>query len=387
MPSTTDPTAVLARARRVLAHLEAQAAGFGALHVPAHLQIELEEKRREVAALEARLAAPDAGDPVAPLPTEAVDLTALRALVQRLDVIEIESLCLDHFPAVYDKFGRGLQRGEMVNLLLDHVRRRPEEAPRLAGLLSPAAPPPVRQNPGGGRGVVAENPFTPLTGRVTAPAWVFDRDRELRRVVEFLQAGSSVALIGPAAVGKSSLLTRLVAELPERLGVPWETAYLDLQPIYNEEEFFAALCDALGVAMCRGYPLHSALRERRIVLAVDEVDKMAWEGFSRSLRTELRGLASDGAAPLKLLLAARQPLDLLFPDSEGDTSPLANICLQVDVGPWDEATVRAFLMARLETAGVTFTEAEIARLVAASGGYPQRLVQAAYALFAQKAAL
>ena len=45
----------LEQARRVLAVLEEQAAGFGALHVPAHLQLELEEKRREVANLEARL--------------------------------------------------------------------------------------------------------------------------------------------------------------------------------------------------------------------------------------------------------------------------------------------------------------------------------------------
>ena len=45
----------LTMAHRTLAILEEQAAGFGALHVPAHLQIELEEKRREVADLEARL--------------------------------------------------------------------------------------------------------------------------------------------------------------------------------------------------------------------------------------------------------------------------------------------------------------------------------------------
>ncbi len=47
----------LRRARRALAILEEQVAGFGALHVPAHLQIELEEKREEVARLEARLRA------------------------------------------------------------------------------------------------------------------------------------------------------------------------------------------------------------------------------------------------------------------------------------------------------------------------------------------
>lgn len=48
-------TPALAMARRSLAILEEQAAGFGKLQMPAHLRIELEEKRLEVANLEARL--------------------------------------------------------------------------------------------------------------------------------------------------------------------------------------------------------------------------------------------------------------------------------------------------------------------------------------------
>jgi hypothetical protein len=48
-------TPALAMARRSLAILEEQAAGFGRLQMPGHLRIELEEKRREVAELEARL--------------------------------------------------------------------------------------------------------------------------------------------------------------------------------------------------------------------------------------------------------------------------------------------------------------------------------------------
>ena len=48
-------TPALAMARRSLAILEEQAAGFGKLQMPAHLRIELEEKRQEVAELESRL--------------------------------------------------------------------------------------------------------------------------------------------------------------------------------------------------------------------------------------------------------------------------------------------------------------------------------------------
>jgi len=84
-----------------------------------------------------------AGDVYGPLPgvpapgasLPAVDVAGLRVRLQRLDAVEIESLCLDHFPEVYDKFGRGLRRDEMINLLLDHCRRNPGDAARLAALL------------------------------------------------------------------------------------------------------------------------------------------------------------------------------------------------------------------------------------------------------------
>jgi hypothetical protein len=72
---------------------------------------------------------PDSGQPAA-------GTAVLRTRLQRLDAVEIESLCLDHFPQVYDKFGRGLRRDEMLNLLLDHCRRNPAEAARLAGLVT-----------------------------------------------------------------------------------------------------------------------------------------------------------------------------------------------------------------------------------------------------------
>lgn len=45
----------LNKVKRALAILEEQAAGFGKLHIPSHLQIELEDKRNEVSKLEIRL--------------------------------------------------------------------------------------------------------------------------------------------------------------------------------------------------------------------------------------------------------------------------------------------------------------------------------------------
>ena len=56
----SEPSA-LKTARRALEILEIQVAGFGALHIPAHLQIELEDKRREVAELEEKYRLATAG--------------------------------------------------------------------------------------------------------------------------------------------------------------------------------------------------------------------------------------------------------------------------------------------------------------------------------------
>jgi len=183
-------------ARRALAILEERAAGYSSLDIPAHLQIELEDKREEVARLEAQIAGSNpvgasapaqsggnvlgtgaaqvsgnvGGDGVtgskydihihggqigaigdgtrveggihfnqqaqsAPA-TASADTASLRRRLQRLDDVQIDALCMDHFPDVYDTFARGLRRDEKVNLLLDHCRRNPEAAAQLAAVLA-----------------------------------------------------------------------------------------------------------------------------------------------------------------------------------------------------------------------------------------------------------
>lgn len=58
----------LSRARQALAVLETQAAGYTALTIPAHLVIELDEKRKEVTRLEAQIRAAASGAPGLGLP-------------------------------------------------------------------------------------------------------------------------------------------------------------------------------------------------------------------------------------------------------------------------------------------------------------------------------
>jgi len=122
------------------------------------------------------------------------------------------------------------------------------------------------------------------------------------------------------------------------------------------------------------------LRKRRLLLALDEVENETV--LTSDIRSQLRGLAEGSDAPLRLLLAASQPLDSIFND-EGMTSPLAGICIEENIGFWDQTTVRAFITSRLQSTPVTFSEEEISQILQESGGHPQKLVQRCHETYAQ----
>ena len=231
----------------------------------------------------------------------------------------------------------------------------------------------------------APNPFG-TTGRITAPGRFFCREELLRQIFEELDKGANLSLVGESQIGKSSLLSMVCALGPERMNLPPETfAYLSLQLVDNEVDFYLALCDALKLPEpLRGYKLTRALRDKQHVLCLDEMEKMTWDGFTVRVRSQLRGLADGPAAPLRLVIASRSPLAYLFPDSPELDSPLAGICHQLDVGPFPPQAARAFLAHRLRGTGVTFTESEIITLITQTGGHPAKLQRAAADLYAVK---
>jgi len=231
--------------------------------------------------------------------------------------------------------------------------------------------------------VCPPNPFTPLSGRITDPTRIFGRQREVQQALDYLRSGSSVAFIGDSGVGKSSLLTLLKERAETELGRT--PILLDMQKLHSEDDYYEALCEEAGIATVKGgWKLERALRGRRLLLLLDEIEKMTWDGFSHNLRAELRGLAEGECAPFKLVLVARSPLDRLFPDSELNTSPLAGICQQINVKPWNNATAREFIQQRLRGTPVHFSDGEIELLVRSSNGLPLRLMQAAFNLYRTK---
>jgi hypothetical protein len=207
----------------------------------------------------------------------------------------------------------------------------------------------------------------------------------LRQILEALHKGNSVVLIGEFRMGKSSTLSMIQRFGPKALKLPAESfLYLDMQPIWNEEEFFEALCDSIGLPTCRGFKLARALRGKRYILGLDEIEKMnKTDYFTRDVREELRGLAGSAEAPLSLVIASRTSLERLFPDSPEMTSPLANICVKIDLKPFTPQVARNFLLQRLQGSGITFTESHIAELIKRTGGHPGKLQDEAAQLYAE----
>ena len=72
------------------------------------------------------------------------------------------------------------------------------------------------------------NPFIPQHGKIDDPRFLFGREREIRRVFETLNGGSSVAIVGERAIGKSSLLQAIYQEAPNQLRPQRQPIYLKI---------------------------------------------------------------------------------------------------------------------------------------------------------------
>ncbi|NET44508.1 AAA family ATPase [Okeania sp. SIO2B3] len=235
------------------------------------------------------------------------------------------------------------------------------------------------------------NPFIPLTGIIDNPKLFFNRELEIKRIFEVLNSGSSVAIIGESGVGKSSLLKAIAQKASQYLRQPRKSIYIDLQHIHSDNDFYTALCDEIGIEKCSGYKLNRNIKKYRILLLLDVVENMSYDWFTNQLRGQLRGLASDTVPPLRLVVAASKPLDILFPYSGDKTSPFKNIYTPETLEPWNEETICAFIESRLQTdflepeyQEIKFSEDEISEIIKTSGGYPGKVMRLCYEQFERK---
>ena len=223
------------------------------------------------------------------------------------------------------------------------------------------------------------NPFIPQHGSINDPRFFFGRKREIRSVFDILNSGSNVAIIGESTIGKSSLLQAIYRQA-DLLSRPRQPIYIDLQIVCDEDDFYDDLRHKAGIE--KGANLSRALESSPVLLLLDEIENMKWDGFTNPIRSKLRGWSAHAFnPPLRLVIAARTSLNILF--GENMTSPF--IGQEETLKKWDDQISREFIINRLQADWLTpvnkpvsFTEAEIAELIAESGGYPQKLMTLCY---------
>ncbi|MCP4664350.1 MAG: ATP-binding protein, partial [bacterium] len=216
---------------------------------------------------------------------------------------------------------------------------------------------------------VPPNPFT-QTLAVREPAQFVGREAELRRLQAML-AGGSVALLGEAKIGKSSLLWQLARS--------WEGEVLgpiDLQGIADADDFHATLADLLDLPDGSWRGLRRALRESRALLLLDELDAGSDRCLDYEILGRLRAVCGENTA-FKVVVVSRGPLREVFPDT-GRGSPAYNFLVPLSVGPMKPDEVRCLLAHPWAPPAAAFDEATIDHLLAIAGGHPFKVQRVAF---------
>jgi len=242
---------------------------------------------------------------------------------------------------------------------LDDEPRTPDSVP------SPVAPAAVPLPP---------NPFTDMLLIRDAARFV-GREAELRRLRSLLHSGS-VTLVGDPKIGKSSLMARLAdlwrAENGGRVFGP-----LDCQGVLDNDDFFAELAKLLGLPdIDDRRRLRDALRATSGLLLIDEIDCAPGWGLTADDFALFRAVCSANPA-LKLVVASRVSLKMLFPDSRRG-SPSYNFLVPHTLGPLNDADARALLAHPWDTAALTFDVATVEELLALGGTHPFKLQRVAH---------
>jgi hypothetical protein len=230
---------------------------------------------------------------------------------------------------------------------------------------------------------IVVNPFG-NRGRIEYNHDYLVRQPLTRHIFEELQKSVSLSIVGDSQSGKSSLLWYLTQAGPRELGrAAEEFVYFNMELVRHEDDFFENLCEELGLPHLRGMKLGRRLRGRRVVLCLDEIERMNYAGFGYDLRSELRGLSDGITAPFTLVIASRSPLGQLFPDSPELTSPLAGICKQENMPFFSLAECRELVKQKLADSLFTMPDAEVEHAWQQTHGHPGRFQEALRNSFAR----
>jgi hypothetical protein len=255
---------------------------------------------------------------------------------------------------VEEHYRDGGRRKGLFLQIREELRRRVEEIRRASPWLA------------------AGNPFT-HTLAIKDPACFIGRAAELERLHSLLQGGS-VALVGEPKIGKSSLLHRLAATWQGTLVGP-----LDFDAFEDRADLLARLAEELqlqgSAANWRG--LRQVLRQRALVLLLDELDAAPTRGFGNDSLAGFRAVCNVNPE-FRLVVASRRFPKTIFPDDGSTGSPAYNFLQPLTLGPMHETEIRTLLAHPWSRAAATLDEPAVERIVTVAAGHPFKAQRGAY---------
>jgi transcriptional regulator with XRE-family HTH domain len=229
---------------------------------------------------------------------------------------------------------------------------------------------------------MVDSPFVGATAKQLL-SQVAGRDELLRQIFEELDKGSNLSLLGKSQVGKTWLLHQISEQGNQRLKKKVnDLIYLDLREI-NPGQFFSTLCGELGIdPPLRGIDLRRALKGKRYVMCLDEVDQLSdQDRFSKLDRDQLCSICSSSDSVLNLVLASQTALNVLFPDEPNRTSPFIGIFKTMDVMPISRIQVEKFVLGFLAERQLKFTQQQIDEIHQKSQGKLEDVIDLAHQQF------
>jgi hypothetical protein len=149
----------------------------------------------------------------------------------------------------------------------------------------------------------------------------------------------------------------------------------------NDRSFFEYTCERLGGAGWRDRDLRRLIEPGRVILCLDDMERLNTRGFSEYPRSFLRGMANGQSAPLTLVVTSQLALPDLFHRDEGHgkSSPFHSLFVhRLRLAPFTRGQCDAFLDVRLKDTRVDFDAVTRDELRALTQGHPYKLQRAAH---------
>lgn len=212
------------------------------------------------------------------------------------------------------------------------------------------------------------NPFT-TTGAIHEPTYFIGRTAELRRLNNML-SGGSVALLGVAKVGKSSLLRHLARQWSGPVLGP-----IDCMGIQDRDDFYQQLAEWLQLTNATWRNIDRELRQKPALLLLDELDVAPEWGLTADDLRRLRALC-DANRSFKVVTVSRIPLKQMFPTKVG--SEPYNLIQPLTLGLLTNDEARQLLAHPWAPEAPLFDAATCEQLCALATNHPFQIQRAAF---------